>query len=312
MTRYLMIKALRSVVSLWIVVTFVFVILRLTGDPLGSLLPDDTPPEIVEEYRVLLGLDKPIIVQYWKYMAALMTGDFGVSFFDNRPAVELIGNRVGNTLLLGGLSYTIAMVFGLAFGIVAAINRERMLDRGVMTVAVMGYSMPSFFLALLLIILFTLELRWLPPSGAGDWKSLVMPVATLSLISASQVARFIRSAMLEVLRQTYIRTANAKGVPAWRTLLLHALPNAAIPAITIMGFQFGYMIGGTVIIETVFSWPGVGRLLFMSVSARDYAVVQAILLLVAASVITVNYLVDVLYGVLDPRIRLPASGGAAK
>ena len=306
MARFLLVKSIRAAISLWIVVTIVFVILRLSGDPLGTLLPDDTPAEIVEAYRIRLGLDQTMLVQYARYMATLLQGDFGVSFFDNRPAIELIGERIDNTVLLGGISYLLAIVLGIAFGVVAAVNRGSTLDRGVMVFAVMGYSMPSYFLALLLIILFTMELRWLPPSGAASWQSFVMPVITLSLAAASQIARFVRSAMLEVLRKTYMRTADAKGLTAQRALAWHALPNAAIPAITVLGFQFGLMIGGTVIVETVFAWPGVGRLFFMSVSNRDYAVVQAILLMVAVSVIVVNYLVDVLYGVLDPRIRQSA------
>lgn len=312
MGKYFVTKAVRSLISLWIVVTFVFVILRLTGDPLSILLPDGTPAEVIAKYRLEYGFDETIFVQYTKYMASVLAGDFGVSFFDNRPAAEIIAARIPNTLLLGGLSYLIAIFLGVTLGIIAAVHKGRAIDRFVMLIAVMGYSIPSYFLALLLIILFTLKLGWLPPSGAGSWQALVMPVLTLSLISAAQIARFIRSAMLEVLRQPYMRTAKAKGVPPMRALLLHALPLAAIPAITVMGFQFGFMIGGTVIIETVFAWPGIGRLFFMSVTTRDYAVVQAVLLLVAASVITVNFLVDVLYGLLDPRIRLSSKGGEAK
>lgn len=308
MGQFLLVKSVRSALSLWIVVTFVFVILRLSGDPLGTLLPEDTPPDIVEAYRVRLGLDHSLIVQYGRYLASLLQGDFGVSFFNNRPALDLIGDRIGNTLLLGGTSYVLATFLGLALGVVAAVNRGGPLDRGVMVVAVMGYSLPNYFLALLLILLFTMELRWLPPSGAADWQSLIMPVITLSLAAASQIARFMRSAILEVLRKTYMRTASAKGVSYARSIAWHALPNAAIPAITVLGFQFGLMIGGTVIVETVFAWPGVGRLFFMSVTNRDYAVVQAILIMVAISVIAVNYLVDVLYGVLDPRIRHAAAG----
>ena len=303
MAQFLLIKAVRAAIALWIVVTFVFVMLRLTGDPLGALLPEDTAPDIVEAYRVRLGLDQPIIVQYVRYMATLLQGDFGISFFNNRPALELIGERLDSTLLLGGLSYLLAIVLGLVFGVAAAVNQGGVFDRGVMVVAVMGYSMPGYFLALLLIIVFTIELRWLPPSGAAGWQSLVMPVITLSLAAASQIARFVRSAMLEVLRRSYMRTADTKGLSHLRRFGWHALPNAAIPAVTVLGFQFGLMVGGTVIVETVFAWPGVGRLFFQAVSNRDYAVVQAILLMVAVSVIVVNYLVDVLYGVLDPRIR---------
>lgn len=301
-------KLLRALMTLWIVVTFVFVILRTSGDPTYVLLPDDAPQYIIDLYRERWGIDRPIWQQYLTYMGSLLQGDFGVSFFDFRPALDLVLERLPKTLQLGLVAYVGGAVTGVMLGIIAALNRNTVIDRLTMAIAVFGYSMPNFFLGLLMIIFFSLQLRWLPPSGSETWAHMVLPAVTLGLSAASQIARFTRSSVLEVLNQSYIRTARAKGASQARRIRWHALPNAAIPTLTVLGFQFGLVIAGTVVIETVFAWPGMGRLFFQAVNARDYAVVQTIILLIAASVIAVNLLVDMLYAVLDPRVRL--RGGA--
>ena len=299
-------KALRAVATLLLVVTAVFFILRASGDPTYVLLPDDTPPHIVDIYKERWGIDRPVYEQYFTYIGSLLQGDFGVSFFDFKPAIEIVLERLPKTLQLGFVAYCGAVVFGVTLGVIAALNRNTLIDRLVMVTAVFGYSMPNFFFGLLLIILLSLQLRWLPPSGSDTWAHMVMPAVTLGLAAAAQIARFTRSSILEVIRQSYIRTARAKGASYGRRIRWHALPNAAIPTVTVLGFQFGLMIGGTVVIETVFAWPGMGRLFYQAVGARDYAVVQAIILLIAGSIIFVNLVVDLLYAVLDPRVRATA------
>jgi len=241
------------------------------------------------------------------YFGAI-SGDFGTSFFDGRQAWDIVMERLPKTILLGGTTFSVSVIAGVALGALAALKRGTMWDRGIMTAAVASFSMPSYFLALLLILFFSLYLRWLPTAGASTWAHLILPATTLGLTLAGSIARFTRSAMLEVLRQSYMRTARAKGAPRFRQITWHALPNAAIPTITVIGFQLGWLIGGSVVIETVFAWPGAGRLFITAVGVRDFAVVQLFILMVATTVITANLLVDILYGVLDPRISV--TGGS--
>lgn len=304
--RYLVTKLLRAIFTLWAVVTFVFFVLRLTGDPTDQLLPDDIAPEIADYYRALWGLDRPVWEQYVRYFQAAVQGDFGVSFRNGLPAIDIIWQRVPKTLELGAATFATALLIGIPLGILAALHRDRWVDRVTMSFAVFGFSMPNFFLGILLILLFALQLRMLHSSGYGTWQHMVMPVFTLATAFAGAIARYTRSAMLEVLSQDYMRTAEAEGarlgVRVWR----HALPNAAVPIVTIVGFSLGGMIGGAVITENVFAWPGVGRLLTNSVGDRDLAVVQGIVMLVAATMVVANLLVDLAYGWLDPRVRVGA------
>lgn len=304
MLGFIFIKSARAIATLWLVVTFVFVILRASGDPTYVLLPDDAPDYIVELYRQRWGIDKSIWSQYGTYIWSLLHGDFGVSFFDFKPAIGLVLERLPKTLQLGLVAYAGAIVFGVTLGVVAALKRNTLIDRSVMMLAVFGYSMPNFFFGLVMIIIFSLQLRWLPPAGSETWQQMIMPALTLGLAAGAQIARFTRSSVLEVLRQSYMRTARAKGANQLRRIRWHALPNAAVPLVTVLGFHFGLMIGGTIVIETVFAWPGIGRLFYQAVGARDYAVVQAIILVLATSIILVNLAVDFLYAFLDPRIKV--------
>lgn len=304
--RYLVTKLLRAVFTLWAVVTFVFIVLRMTGDPTDQLLPDDIAPEIADYYRALWGLDRPIWQQYLLYFQAAFQGDFGVSFRNGLPALDIIGQRVPKTLELGAATFATALIIGIPLGILAALHRDRWIDRVTMSFAVFGFSMPNFFLGILLILLFALQWRMLPSSGYGTWQHMVMPVFTLATAFAGAIARYTRSAMLEVLSQDYIRTAEAEGAGLGARVWRHALPNAAVPIVTIVGFSLGGMIGGAVITENVFAWPGVGRLLTNSVGDRDLAVVQGIVMLVAATMVVANLAVDLAYGWLDPRVRVGA------
>lgn len=303
MLALLLLKTGRALLTVLLCVTFVFIVLRLSGDPAETLLPDNTPPATVDEYRARWGLDRPLHEQYVLYLAAVARGDFGRSFGDNRDALEVVLESVPATLLLGGATFLLALAIGIPLGILAAIHRNTAVDRAVMGFAVFGFSTPNFFLGILLILLFTMQLRWLPSSGSETWQHMVMPVFTLGTAAAGTLARFTRTAMLEVMGQPFLRTARGKGATEAIAIRRHALPNAAIPVVTVIGFQLGGLIGGALVTETVFAWPGVGRLLVAAVSGRDLAVVQAIVLLVAATMVTANYLVDLAYGLLDPRIR---------
>jgi len=305
--RFLCIKLLRALITVMIVLTFVFIVLRMSGDPIDSLVGDEAPPEVVEYYRVKYGLDRPILEQYGLYLQGIAQGDMGMSFKDQRDAIEVVAERIPKTLQLGLTSFFVSLIIGIPLGVLAALNRNSALDRFTMGFAVFGYSIPNFFLGIVLILIFAMWLRILPSSGSGSPLHMIMPVITLGTAGAGSLARFARSSMLEVLNKSYMRAAAAKGVPRLRRLSWHAIPNAAIPIVTIIGFRLGDLIAGSVVTETVFAWPGVGRLLVTSVSSRDLAIVQAILIAVAVTMVIANLLVDLIYGWVDPRIRVSSS-----
>lgn len=303
MAGFVAIRLARALLTIGMVVTFAFVVLRASGDPARAMLSPETPAAAVEAFRKAWGLDAPVWVQYARYVLAIVHGDLGQSMRDGRAAITVVAERIPVTLMLTGPALALNLLLGIPAGIYAALRRGSLADRLVMAFAVAGFTVPSFVLGLVLVLAFAVELPWFPSGGAGTLRQLVLPVVTLGLGGAAVLARFTRSAMLEVLGQSYIRTASAKGVP-WRGVVTgHALPNAAIPVLTIIGFMVGNLIAGTVLVESVFSWPGVGSLLVVSVMSRDLAVVQCILLVVAAAMIVTNVAVDLLYGVLDPRLR---------
>lgn len=303
MLYYALTRLGRALVSLTLVVTFAFVVLRLSGDPATVIMGADAPPEAIDAFRTSWGLDQPIWVQYLAYYQAIFTGDLGHSMRDGRDALVLVLERVPATLSITLPAFLIKLFVGIPAGVYAALHRNSAIDRTVMVLAVAGFAMPSFILGLLLVMVFAVTLGWLPSGGQGTWQHAVLPVVTLGLGGAALLARFTRSAMLEVLGQSYIRTGSAKGLAWARVVWRHALPNAAIPIVTIVGFLVGGLIAGAVVVESVFSWPGVGRLLVVSVGNRDLAVVQTILLMIALTMITANLVVDMLYGLLDPRMR---------
>ncbi|WP_445488263.1 ABC transporter permease [Rhodopseudomonas sp. RCAM05734] len=310
MARYFAIRLLRALITIVLVVTFVFVVLRMSGDPALIILGPEAPPEVIAAFRKAWGLDDPIWIQYVNYFGAIAKGELGRSMRDGRSAIELVLERIPATLALTIPALLIKLAIGIPAGIFAALNRGSWIDRVVMIGAVVGFTVPSFVLGLVLVLIFAVQLGWLPSGGQESWRHAILPIATLGIGGAAVLARFTRSAMLEVLGHSYIRTASAKGL-SWRTVVLsHALPNAAIPTVTIVGFMVGSLIAGAVVVESVFSWPGVGRLLVVAVANRDLAVVQCILLLVAATMVTSNMIVDFLYGFLDPRLRSPQAAGA--
>ncbi|MBI1299618.1 ABC transporter permease subunit [bacterium] len=304
MTRYVLKRFVRGVVTLWLVVTLVFIALRLTGDPAQAMLPDDATPEQMENFRQRYGLDQPMPVQYVRYFANLAGGDFGVSLSEKRPVTELIGLRLTATLQLGLVAVGLALLIGIPAGVLAALNHNSAWDRFLMAGAFLGQSAPNFFVGILLILVFSLHLRLLPSSGRESWQHLILPALTLSTGLLSSLARMTRSSLLEVMNQDYVRTARAKGLSRSQSIIRHCLRNAAIPVVTLIGLSVGVLIGGAAITETVFAWPGIGRFAVRAIAIRDYPLIQGIVLLVAASVVAVNFIIDVIYGVIDPRIPM--------
>lgn len=303
MIRYFALRLARAALTIALVVSFAFVVLRLSGDPALTIMSPEAPPEAIAAFRRAWGLDQPIWVQYLRYFGAILQGELGQSMRDGRPALTIVLERIPATLLLTIPALLLKVGIGVPAGIYAALHRNSLTDRLVMALSVAGFTVPSFVLGLVLVLIFAVNLGWLPSGGQDSWRSLVLPVITMSLGGAGVLARFTRSAMLEVLGQPYIRTASAKGVPWAAVVRGHALPNAAVPVVTIVGFMVGSLIAGAVVVESVFSWPGVGRLMVVAVANRDLAVVQCILLLVASTMVASNLIVDLFYGVLDPRLR---------
>ena len=302
-TQYLLQKLFRAFLTICIIVTFVFVALRMSGDSALVIFGPDASAEALEALREAWGLDKPIWQQYLIYIGNIFQGDLGQSYLDGRNAIEIVAERIPKTLSLMGITAVITFLIGIPAGIYSALHHNTVIDRSTMTLSVMGLSIPNFFLGVLLILLFSVTWRLLPSAGSETWRHYIMPVITMATAEAAVFARFTRSSMLEVLNEPYIRTAIAKGVPWKKVVREHALPNAAIPTVTMAGFFVGSLIVGGVVTENVFAWPGVGRLLVDSVRNRDLAVVQVAILLIAFSMVTANLIVDLAYGWLDPRVR---------
>lgn len=303
MVRYTVNRLIRGLVTMWLVVTLVFVVLRLSGDPAIAMLSEDATADQLAAFNRKYGLDRPIYVQYGLYVWNMAQGDFGESLREKQPVTDLVYERLGNTLQLGSVAVAIGLLIGLPAGIVAALKHNSLWDRMLMAGAFVGQSAPNFFVGILLILVFSLYLRLLPSSGTGTWQHLLMPAVTLSSGLMASMARMMRSSLLEVIRQDYVRTARAKGFGTDQVILRHCLRNAAIPVLTLFGLSIGVLIGGAAITETVFAWPGIGRFAVRAISIRDYPMIQFIVLLVASTVVFANFVVDVLYGLIDPRIR---------
>ena len=308
MLRFVITRALRALLTIFLVVTFAFVVLRLSGDPAMQIMSVDAPPEAIAAFREAWGLNEPIWQQFLDYVANVARGDFGLSMREGRPAMDIVLEHVSATLAITLPALALKLFIGIPAGIFAALHRNSFADRLTMTLSVAGFTVPSFVLALVLVLIFSVQLGWLPSTGNATWGHAILPIVTLGVAGAAILARFTRSAMLEVLGQPYIRVASAKGLTWRRVVTDHALPNAAIPTVTIVGFMIGSLIAGAVVVESVFSWPGIGYLLISAVANRDLAVVQSILLLVAMCMVGANLVVDLLYGWIDPRVRLRSAG----
>lgn len=303
MLRFIFVRLIRAAATVLFVMTFAFVILRLSGDPALAILGEDASQAALAAFRRAWGLNEPIWLQYLHYLSSIFQGQLGQSMRSGESVADIILSRIPATLTLTLPALVLKIGIGLPLGVFAALHRDSATDRAVMAGAVAGFTIPSFVLGLVLVQVFSIMLGWLPTGGSGSLRHMLLPVFTLGIGGAAILARFVRSAMLEVLGQQYIRTASAKGVPWTAVVRNHALPNAAIPTVTIIGFMVGNLLAGSVVVESVFSWPGIGNLLVVSVMSRDLAVVQCILFLVAVTMVASNLAVDFLYGTLDPRLR---------
>ena len=305
MLRYLVRRLLLTIPVLLGVATLVFSLIHLVpGDPAQSMLGDSAPAEDVARLRQTLGLDRPLLVQYQSFLAGLVHGDLGRSFRYGTPVTREIGSRLARTLQLALAAMAVAILIALPLGIIAAVWKGTAIDHAAMTVSLVGISMPNFWLGPLLAIVFAVALGWLPVSGTGTAAHLILPAVTLGAALAAILARMTRASVLEELRELYVVAARARGLSRTRAVVRHAFRNSLIPVVTILGLQFGAVLTGTIITETIFAWPGVGRLLIQAINFRDYPLIQGCILFISFTYVTMNLITDLTYGLLDPRIRL--------
>lgn len=297
-----------------VVSVILFLIVQiLPGDPAQMILGQEATPEALQRLREQMGLNDPLIVQYTRWIGRVLRGDLGVSVHTGQPVAELIGERLTATLMLAAGGLVVSVGVGLPAGILAAVLRGRYVERFMAFITFLGVSTPQFWLGILLILLFSLRLRWLPPGGftdpgadlAGSLSRLVMPALTLGLTLSALIMRMTRTSMLEVMRADFVRTARAKGLAEGRVVLRHVLRNALIPTVTVIGLQLGYLFGSAIVVEEVFFWPGLGRLVLSAVNYRDLPLLQGVVLMITAAYVVVNLLIDISYAYLNPRIRYP-------
>jgi len=301
--QYIIRRLLQVIPIVFLVATTVFFLFKLIpGDPATVFAGEQASPATIARVRERLGLDQPIMVQYWRYLQRLVKGDLGTSFINGMEVIDLVKARFPNTIRLAFISTILSACFGVSIGMVSALKRETIVDYLLTVVALLGISIPIFWLGLLLIYVFSVELSILPIAGAASWKNYIMPVCTLSAVSVASILRITRSSILEVMGEDFVRLARAKGLKESRIVFRHVLPNALIPVVTVIGLQFGYMLGGSIITETIFGWPGMGRMLVVAVNQRDVMVVQGVLIVFATSFVLVNLIVDVVYALIDPKI----------
>jgi peptide/nickel transport system permease protein len=304
MIRYLIRRLLLTIPVILGVATLVFALIHLVpGDPAQAMLGEAAPQADVLKLRHALGLDQPLLTQYRTYMTGLAHGNLGTSFRYNAPVTAQIRDKFPNTATLAVAAMLFAILFAIPLGILAAVFRGTAVDHAAMTIALVGISMPNFWLGPLLAIVFSVRLGWLPVSGTGGLSHLVLPAVTLGAALSAILARMTRASLLEELRELYVLAARARGVSGLRAVVRHAFRNSLIPIVTIIGLQFGAVLTGTIITETIFAWPGIGRLLIQAISFRDYPLVQGCILFISITYVAMNLLTDLTYGLLDPRIR---------
>ena len=301
--RYLLGRTAQSVVTIFLVLLVVFVISRIAGDPVTLLVGFDFSPGEIEQVKADLGLNDPLLVQFADFVGGAVHGDFGESFRTNRPALEEVLGRAPATAALAALSLVISLLLAIPLGLLAAMTRGSKVDALARLLALIGQAAPSFWLGLMLIFFFSVRLGWFPTGGADGFLHMVLPALTLGAAAAASLTRLTRSAMLEVIDRDYITLARTKGLTERTVILKHAFRNAMIPIITILGLRIGTLLAGSVLVETIFAWPGVGRLIIQSISVSDYPVVQAAILLIATTVVLANLLTDLVYMLIDPRVR---------
>ncbi len=307
MKRYIIKRLLQTVIVIIGVTVISFGVLFMTGDPTMLLLGDQArgmPREKIEEFRHNMGFDRPWIVQYASYMKNVLKGDLGTSYYHRRPNVDIIKDSMPNTIKLATSAMALTIIIAVPLGILSATKRNSLIDRFTMSFGLLGQSLPVFWLGIIMILIFGVKLRWLPVSGMGTYKHLIMPTVALGLFSCARDARMIRSCMLDVLNQDYVRTARAKGLPERLVIYKHALKNALIPVITMLGMEFGFLLGGAVITETIFAWPGIGRLTINAILTKDIPLVQASVIVLALIFVFINLFVDLVYTLLDPKVSM--------
>ncbi|MFW5836026.1 MAG: ABC transporter permease [bacterium] len=300
---YFFVKLLRAVLTAFLVLVLSFVLVRASGNPAEIFLGSEATPDAIEMFSRRWGLDKPLPVQFARYFERIVRFDLGNSLVKGRPVAELIGERVGATLSLMVPAAVISIGVGVLFGLVAALRHRKLTDSGILVASTLGFSLPNFFFGILLIFVFSVVLGWLPSSGNTSTRHYIMPLIAIITADVAVFVRFSRSALLDILDRDFITSFRALGTKERRILMRHALPNASIALLTISGFYIGSLVGGAIVTETIFSWPGLGSLLVNSVRARDFPLVQALVLVFGVSIVVANLIVDVLYGVVDPRIR---------
>lgn len=304
MLTYIIRRLLHTVLVILVISLIIFFSIRLTGDPVSVMFSAGEPSkEAIEEVRKNLGLDKPVYVQYFIFLKGLVTLDLGESFRSGTSVSSLIFERLGATLALAFGGVVVAMAIAFPVGILSAVKRGTSIDFFGRIFSLIGISFPNFWLGIMLILVFAVHLRWLPSSGFESFSHLILPSITLGMILSGILARLVRSSMLEVMNQQYISTAKSKGISEWSVIIKHAFRNALLPTITFLGIQFGSLLGGTVIVEQVFAWPGVGRLIIDAINQRDYPVIQGGVIFLAVIMVLVNLIVDISYSFIDPRIK---------
>lgn len=304
MRRYVLTRSLEALVAVWGVLTIVFIAARLTGDPAILMLPVGASPEQIAELRLALGLEFPLWKQYLIFLADALRGDFGISFQHHKPALDVVLERFPATVKLALSALFLGTALGVGAGMVAALKRGTMIEFAAMVVALLGQATPVFWLGIVLILVFAVQLQWLPAAGSETFAHLVLPAITLAVFISAAIARLLRSSMIEVLKEDYIRTAWAKGLSPRTVYLRHATRAALTSVLTMLGILTGELLGGAVIVETIFSWPGVGRIVVQAIEVKDFTVVQAAVALVSTVFVIINLGVDLLYGVVDPRVRV--------
>jgi peptide/nickel transport system permease protein len=304
MGTYIAQRAVHGIVVLFGVSIIVFLLMHMSGDPVAVLLPLDAPPEQVESFRQEMGFDRPVLVQYGMFLSRVARGDFGYSYHYRTSALTIVLQRMPATLKLTAAALVVALVVAIPTGVFATLSQGKVSDLIVRTLVLLGQAVPGFWLALVLIMIFGVRLRWLPVSGAEGWQSLILPAIVTGSFSMATISRLLRNNLLEILAENYIQTARSKGLPEPLIIIRHGLRNAAIPVVTVIGLQVGWLLGGAVIAEVVFAYPGMGRLAVTAVGYRDVPVIQAFVMVTAMVVVIINLGVDLIYGWLDPRIRL--------
>jgi len=304
MWRYIARRLLQTFIVLWGVSFIAFGVMFLAGDPATAMVGEDWTREQIAEFRHVMGFDQPWYVQYGRFLSRAVRGDFGVSLRQRQPNLTLIFERMPATLQLAACAMLLSIVIAIPAGVISATRRHSWLDHGASLAAMLGQSMPAFWLGIMLILIFGVGLRWTPVAGRGGLAHLILPAITLAAYPIARNARMMRSSILEVLGQAYVTTARAKGLREFLVITRHAMRNALIPVVTLIGLEFGALLGGAVITESIFAWPGVGRLTIQAIYGRDIPLVQAAVIVLAGIFVVINLLVDLFYVVLDPRIRL--------